>query len=193
MKKRLIDLQLFDDEGSEGTGAKGNGSGAAEVLDFDGFLKDPKNQAEFDKRVAKALNTQKAKLEEETNAKIETAKSEAEKLAKMNAEQKQQYEQDQLAKKYADLEAKYARIELTGVASNILKEKEIDATPDILDLVVGADAEATKKNIDKLAAVIEAQLKAAEIKRAKGNTPRSYKQEGGQLTEIQKRITKYKK
>ena len=192
MKKRLIDLQIFADE-SEGSGAEGNAAGAEEELDFDGFLKNPKAQAEFDKRVAKALSTQKAKLDAENNERIETAKTEAEKLAKMDAEQKQKYEQEQLKKQYADLQAKYTKIELTRAASNILKEKEIDATPDILDLVVGADADATKKNIDKLAAIIEAQLKAAEIKRATGNTPRSYQQEEEHLSEIQKRIAKYKK
>ena len=55
---------------------------------FDDFLKDGKNQAEFDKRVQKAINTAKANWEEIMNSE----KTEAEKLAKMNKEQKLEYQ-----------------------------------------------------------------------------------------------------
>ena len=55
---------------------------------FDEFLKDSKNQAEFDKRVQKAINTAKTNWEELMNSE----KSEAEKLAKMNKEQKLEYQ-----------------------------------------------------------------------------------------------------
>ena len=55
---------------------------------FDDFLKDRKNQAEFDKRVQKAINTAKANWEEIMNSE----KTEAEKLAKMNKEQKLEYQ-----------------------------------------------------------------------------------------------------
>ena len=64
---------------------------------FDDFLKDGKNQAEFDKRVQKAINTAKTNWEELMNSE----KSEAEKLAKMNKEQKLEY---QAQKEKADKE-----------------------------------------------------------------------------------------
>ena len=51
---------------------------------FDDFLKGEGNQAEFDRRVQKAIETAKTKWQEINDAE----KREAEKLAKMNKEQK---------------------------------------------------------------------------------------------------------
>ena len=69
-KKVMMGLQLF--AGGEGDGADGNGTG--EGKSFEDFLEDPKNQAEFDRRVAKALNTQKEKLDGEYQSSLEEAK-----------------------------------------------------------------------------------------------------------------------
>lgn len=55
---------------------------------FDEMLNEENYQSEFDKRVAKALETAKTKWKEEAEAK----QTEAEKLAKMKAEEKMQYE-----------------------------------------------------------------------------------------------------
>ena len=62
----------------------GNNAGINNPVTFDDFLKEGKNQAEFDKRVQKAINTAKTNWEEIMNSE----KTEAEKLAKMNKEQK---------------------------------------------------------------------------------------------------------
>ena len=67
---------------------------AGGVMSFDDFLKDPKNQAEFDRRVGKALETSRSKMQADIEAKIIAARTEAEKLAKMNAEQKAEYEKE---------------------------------------------------------------------------------------------------
>ena len=48
---------------------------------FDELLKDKTYQSEFDKRVAKALETAKGKWESDHQAKLEEAKTEAEKMA----------------------------------------------------------------------------------------------------------------
>ena len=55
---------------------------------FDDFLKQEGNQAEFDRRVQKAIETAKNKWQEINDAE----KTEADKLAKMNKEQKLEYE-----------------------------------------------------------------------------------------------------
>lgn len=194
--KAGFNLQLFaegeGDGGDNGAGDGGNGEGGKEDDSFDTFLKDPKNQAEFDRRVAKAMETQKTKLTATHKTELEAAKSEAAKLAKMNAEQKQQYELEKLQKENEELKAAQAQAELGREASVLLKEHKIEATQDILDFVVGKDAEATKANIDKFVEIIEKQLKAAEVERATGTTPKNYKQNTDPLTEIQKRIAKYR-
>ena len=110
----------------------------------------------------------------------------------MNADQKQQYEMEKLQKENEELKANAMKVELGKTATSLLKEKSIDATQDMLDFVVGADAESTKANIDKFVAIVEAQLKAAEIERATGKTPRKYGNEGNKMSEIDRRIAKYK-
>ena len=82
--------------------------------------------------------------------------------------------------------------ELGGAASGLLKERNIEATQDILDFVVGEDAETTNKNIDKFVKVIEEQVKRAEIARATGTTPKNITNNGNTLSEIDKRLAKYK-
>lgn len=121
------------------------------------------------------------------------AKKEAEKLAKMNADQKKDYDMEKLKAENEKLKAEAARIELGKEATNILKEHEIDATQDILDFVVGADANSTKANIDRFVGIINSQVKAAEVKRAKGKTPKDFGDGGdGNISEIAKRIEKYR-
>jgi hypothetical protein len=109
----------------------------------------------------------------------------------MNAEQKQQYEMDKLRKENEDLKKANLHSELSRTASGLLKEKNVEATQDILDFVVGDDAEATSKNIDKFVKIIEEQVKRAEIARATGTTPRNITNNGNAMSEIDKRIAKY--
>ena len=58
------------------------GQAAGSPMSFDDFLKDPKNQAEFDRRVGKALETNRSKMQAELNTKVQEAVTEAESSAK---------------------------------------------------------------------------------------------------------------
>lgn len=102
-----MNLQLFA-EGGDGAGADGgNGGGSGEgegaggeggagsdtPPSFDDFLKTGGNQAEFDRRVQKAVNTAVTKAQEKWQALADDKLSEAEKLAKMTKEEKAQYMQ----------------------------------------------------------------------------------------------------
>ena len=144
--------------------------------------------ADVDKIVDKKYAAWKDKHEKD----LKDAKAEAAKLAKMNTEQKQQYEMEKLQQENAALKAQAMKVELGREATTLLKESKIDATQDILDFVVGDDAEQTKANIDKFVAIINTQLKAAEVSRATGSTPRRYG-DGQSISEIQKRVAKYRK
>lgn len=199
-------LQLFAEGDGDGQGdgngsgdgnGDSNGAGEGNKKDgsFDDFLSDPKNQAEFDRRLAKALETQKAKLEDEYKQNVSSAKKEAEKLAKMNADQKAQYEQEKLRAENDELKAQVSRIELGKTATALLKEQKIEATQDILDFVVGSDADSTKANIDKFVGIIQAAIKAAEFERAKGKTPPSYRTDNGDGPDdvFQAKLQKYRK
>ncbi|MDU7782794.1 MAG: DUF4355 domain-containing protein [Bacillota bacterium] len=113
------------DEGTNG-GSTGEGAEGSEGdKSFDDVLKDKKYQSEFDKRIAKALETAKSKWETEKATELENAKTEAEKLAKMNAEQKAKYAEE---KRIAELEKREKDIttrELKAQAYETLAEKNL--------------------------------------------------------------------
>ena len=122
--KRRFLLQLFAEgdgdgagdgngSGSEGGDGGGEGSqGAVELPSFDDFLKEEGNQAEFDRRVQKAVNTAVANAQEKWKALTDDKLSEAEKLAKMNKEEKALYKAQQAEAELAALKAKMATAEL---------------------------------------------------------------------------------
>ena len=113
------------------------------------------------------------------------------KLAKMNADQKHQYEMEKLQKENAELKRSALRMELGKTATGLLKEHNVDATQDILDFVVGENAEETKERIDRFVSIVQAQLKRAEVERATGRTPKTVHNTGNAMSEIDKRIAKY--
>lgn len=194
-------LQLFaDDDGAEGAEGSSSGGdpdpagkegqeGGTEKKSDDGDEK-KYSDADVDKIVEKKFAKWKAQHEKD----LKDAKDEAAKLAKMNADQKKDYELEKVKKERDDLKAQTQRFEMGKTAASILKEHKIDATQDILDLVVGSDADSTKANIDKFVEIIKAQIAAAEVERAKGKTPKSYGNGGkDDRTEIQRRVEKYRK
>lgn len=145
-----------------------------------------------DKDVDAIVNKRFAKWKTEQEQAVKSAKEEAEKLAKMNAEQKQNYEIEKLQKENKKLKQEAAKVELSRSATGILAEKGIEATQDVLDFVVGNDADDTNAKIDKLVKIVEYQLKKAEIARATGTTPKTMTNSGSQLSEFEKRLAKYK-
>lgn len=192
---RKMNLQLFA-EGGEGGEGEGEG---AEGKEGEGKAGEEGKEKTFTQaQVDEMVKARLAREKEAQEKALEEAKAEAAKLAKMNEQQKQQYElekqqkaNEELQKEIDELKKAQVRIELGKTATNLLREKDIDATEDILDFVVGADAESTKTNIDRFVKIVEDQVKKAEVARATGTTPRSYGNNGGQLSEFEKRLAKY--
>jgi len=91
-------------------------------LTFDEILGDKTYQAEFDRRVQKALETARTKWEAEEQSK----RTEAEKLAKMDAEQKAKYELKKANEERDSAIAKLNAYELKNTAIKIAQEKGLD-------------------------------------------------------------------
>lgn len=138
-------LQLFGDEGDgngSGEGGDGDGSGSGseggndgnaggeqgKTMSFDDFLKGEGNQAEFDRRVQKAINTAVTKAQEKWKALTDNKLSEAEKLAKMTKEEKTEYEMAKLKKQLADLRKQSNRSEMAKTARKILSDEVMKIT-----------------------------------------------------------------
>lgn len=118
----------------------------AKTPTFDEVLSDPKNQAEFDKKVAKALETARSKWEQEQADKEDEAK----KLARMNAEQKAQHEKDQLLKELAELKEERTRSEMTATARGMFSEANLSIKDALINQLVADNADDTKKLLKAL-------------------------------------------
>lgn len=192
-RKLIMNLQLFGlggisrpffdadggaGNGGAGTGAdNGNGEGAEEgsqgseggEKSFDDLLKDKKYQSEFDKKVAKALETAKGKWETDYQAKIEEAKTEAQKLAKMNADQKAEYEQqkklDELTKREKDITTR----ELRATAYETLAERNLPK--ELVDILNYSDAEQCNKSIEAVEKAFQSAVEKAVNDKLRGGNP----------------------
>lgn len=198
MLNKKFDLQLFAEGGTEPpAGTDPNAGKAGEPGKQDPPAEPEKKYTDDD--VDKIVKDRIARERADHAKAIEEAKAEAAKLAKMNEDQKRQYEAEKqqeenkkLQEENAKLTMELARVELNKTAADILQKNDIDATPDVIGLVVGADAEETKANIDAFVKAVEAQVKKAETARATGTTPRNIVNNSGTISEIEKRIAKYK-
>ena len=176
-----MNLQLFA-EGGDGAGADdGNGGGSGEGAggeggtggdtppSFDDFLKTGGNQAEFDRRVQKAVNTAVTKAQEKWQALADDKLSEAEKLAKMTKEEKAQYMQQKREKELTDREAAITRKELMAEAKNTLAS---DGLPqELAEVLDYSDADTCKKSMENVKEVFQRAVETAVEEKLKGGKP----------------------
>lgn len=178
-----MNLQLFA-EGGDGAGADGgNGGGSGDgdgtggeggaggdtPPSFDDFLKTGGNQAEFDRRVQKAVNTAVTKAQEKWQALADDKLSEAEKLAKMTKEEKAQYMQQKREKELTDREAAITRKELMAEAKNTLAS---DGLPqELAEVLDYSDADTCKKSMEKVKEVFQRAVETAVEEKLKGGKP----------------------
>lgn len=158
------------DEGGAGgePGALGGKGGKENPPSFDDLLKSG-HQAEFDRRVQKAINTALTKEQEKWQAITDDKLSEAEKLAKMNKEEKADYLRQKQEKKLKDREAAITRRELMAEAKNTLAEKKLPAG--LAEVLNYADADSCSKSIEAVEKAFQEAVKAAVEEKLKGGTP----------------------
>lgn len=172
------------DAGSDQENAGGTeGAQGAQGTSFDDFLKDPKNQAEFDRRVEKAISTSRSKIEAEIEERINNARTEAEKMAKMNADQKAQYEREKKEAEIAKREAEITRRELAATAKETLAEKGL---PLALAAVLNYEnAEKCTESIKAVEEAFQAAVQQAVNDKLAGGKPPKKAPEGVTFTKEQ--------
>ena len=134
---------------------------------FDEFLKDSKNQAEFDRRVQKAIETAKTNWQEI----MDNEKTEAEKLAKMNKEQKLEYQAQKAEKEKSDALAELNAYKLKEQALKIASEKGLDVSLLTYFNFSTAKAEELSTKIDEISNAFNKAVEKAVNERLKEDTP----------------------
>lgn len=178
MEKMILNIQLFADEGEAGavendTATQETQTTQAENQEpaFTDLLKNPNYQREFDKLVNKSLNTAKSKWEADYSKRLEAEKSEAEKLAQMDADQKMQYELDKAKTEKEQLQSQLNAINLYKKASEIAGDKELPIG--YLDLIdfKNETAESITEKIDKIEQLRQRDLQSYLKEKLKQSPP----------------------
>lgn len=129
----------------------------------------PKGAAKYtDDDLDKILNKKFAKWKENQ----EKAVKEAEKLGAMNAQEKAEYERDQLKKELDALKKQAALAEMSKTARKMLSDGGITISDDLLSVMVTDDAVKTKAAIDGFSKAFTEAVEAAVKERLKGEPPR---------------------
>ena len=188
MRNRLVkamcrvpmNLQLFAEGDGAGAGDDGNGGGAGgdngsgeggedTPPSFDDFLKIGDNQAEFDRRLQKAINTAVTNEQKKWQAMTDDKLSEAEKLAKMTEEEKTKYLQQKREKNLTDREAAVTRKELMAEAKNTLASDNLPV--ELAEVLDYTDADSCMKSMEKVKSAFQKAVEAAVEEKLKGGKP----------------------
>lgn len=179
--KTPYNLQLFAEDGDGagddnggGTGENGeenqDNEGEEKLLTFEEFLKGKGNQAEFDRRVQKAIDTAVSNAQKKWQALTDDKLSEAEKLSKMSKDERAEY---QRTKERKEFEAEKAAFEkeklLVAVKEDLQKQSLPIAFAESLAQI--ADAEKIKEAISGIKESWDAEIQEAIKAKARQGTP----------------------
>lgn len=159
-----MNLQLL----AEDTGADGgsNETGAQESKTYTEDEVKDLLQKEGDKRVTQALKKAKSDWEKEQEEKI----SEAERLAKMSADERAKAEADKEKQALIEENEKYKRANLELQAKNNLKDQGLDES--FSSFLLGVDADTTNENIKVFKEAFDKAVENEVNERLKGSTPK---------------------
>ena len=115
----------------------------------------------------------KARVAREKKA-TEKAVEEAAKLAKMNEEEKREFEYEKLQEELAELKRKDAYYGLSREASKMLAEHDIQANDDLLKFVVDDSAEETQSKVNAFVELVNAKVDEGVQKALSGRTPKAH-------------------
>lgn len=120
-----------------------------------------------DEQVNEIVKKRLARAEKEKQAAVD----EAAKLAKMNADQKKDYELEKAQKERDELKSQLATYEMGKQARSMFEDAKLTVTEDDLQHVVTPEAESTEANVKWLIAHDQAVAERVRQELLKGSTP----------------------
>lgn len=141
---------------------------------------DPKEktytQAEVTELIEKRLIREREKQKK--------AASEAEKLAKMSAQEQAEYQRDEYQKELEELKAKLARADIKETARAMLAADNISIPDNLISAIITDNADTTQQAIKGFAAAFKEAVKTEVANRLKGNEPKASTQSNITKAEI---------
>ncbi len=170
--KKKINLQLFaEPAGQEGTPPPdNNGEGTEPPAGGNGDSGAAGDEKKYSESEIEAIVQQRLKDEQK---KADKAKTEAERLAQMNAQERAEYERDQLQQKLDEMEKERTIAQMTSTARKMLADANINVSDDIVTLLVSDDADKTKAAVDGFITLFNQSVQNAVKDALKGNPPKT--------------------
>lgn len=172
---KLNRLQFFAEDGD----GKDNTADTTTTTD-NTATDDPKEktytQAEVTELIEKRLIREREKQKK--------AASEAEKLAKMSAQEQAEYQRDEYQKELEELKAKLARADIKETARAMLAADDISIPDDLISAIITDNAETTQQAIKGFSAAFKEAVKNEVANRLKGNEPKASTQSNITKAEI---------
>ncbi|EWU66189.1 hypothetical protein U337_02315 [Staphylococcus aureus W48969] len=113
-------------------------------------------QEEYNKRLKEELSRRMKQKEKEKQEAVDEAK-----LAKMNKDQKDEYEREQMEKELEQLRSEKQLNEMRSEARKMLSEAEVDSSDEVVNLVVTDTAEQTKLNVEAFSNAVKKAVSEA--------------------------------
>lgn len=151
--------------------ADGNEGGESGEKTYTQAELDKMLQSETDKRVTEALKTAQEKWSKEYAEKLENEKKEAERLAKLSAEEREKAKFDKERKAFEDERAQFERDRLEMQVAKELSNEGLDTA--FASILMGADADSSMENIKTFKASFDKAVEAAVKARLAGRAPES--------------------
>lgn len=173
MKKKDFEwkLQLFADE----TPPEGADDDAVQDDDKDDDKPEVKyTDEDVQKFIDKALAKDRKKQEKELD--------EAQKLAKMTAEEKEAHRIKQLEDELAEMKAANAKNEMSKVARGLFEEANVNVSDAIIRTLITEDAEDTKEVVQSFIDQYKKDVSKAVKEALKGETPKKGTGSGSSMT-----------
>lgn len=165
-----LNLQFFAEGEEQGTdqelkdeGSKDNQTQEADKPEEVEFT--PEQQKKIDEIVKREKAKEKRKADD--------AVKEAEKLAKMNAQQKQEYELEQAQKRIQELEQRENLYQMKSEANKMLSEKGISVNDDLLNFVAKDTAEETQEMVNTFIEVVNSEVQKQVAEKLRGGSPKT--------------------
>lgn len=167
--KKVEDVKVEETKTQEGVAEKSFHEVVAENKDY---------QSELDKTIAKALDTAKSKWEKEA----EVQRTEAEKLAKMDADEKLKYELEQEREAKQKYERKLNAYELEKEATKLASEKGIPLSLTKVINFETTSAESINEILNEIEKVYKQEVEKGVAGAMKERTPKTVVESSGTTT-----------
>lgn len=175
---------LSPDTGADGTNAETHQEGTPQT--FDDLLKsNPEFQREFDRRMSKGIETREKALREQAEKERNAAVTEAQRVAQMNAAEKEQHEREKREEALKAREAAVQLREMRAQGQDMLAEKNLPLS--LLPTLNLSTAEALKESVDAVEKAYRESVQAGIKAGMRGTPPPSGHGSGGdQMAEMRK-------